>query len=895
MSTRNLNKLFRPASVALFGASPQPGSLGQVAMRNLRRAGFTGSLMLVNPHHRTIEGMPVFQDVESMPRAPDLAVLATPPETMPGLVAQLGARGTRAAVIMTAGFAELGARGRALQAATLEAARPHLLRIIGPNCVGVLVPAVGLNASFAHLTPRAGDLAFVSQSGAMITAVLDWAESRRIGFSHVVSLGDMADVDFGDMLDYLEADSDTRAILLYVEGITHARKFMSAARLAARGKPVVAVKVGRHAESARAALSHTGALAGSDAVYDAVFRRAGMLRVQEMEALFDAAETLALTTPQRGDRLAIMTNGGGPGVLATDSVIDLGGRLASLTPATITALDKALPRTWSHGNPVDIVGDAPPARYRDALSILLEDPGIDAVLVLSCPTAIGDPVAAAQAVSETVAQHRAGASKKRNIYTSWLGEHSAVPARRLLAEAGIATYETPDRAVRGFMDRVQFQHAQELLTEAPPARLDDFMPERDRACAAISAARAAGREWLDPGELASLLGAYGIPLVATRLVEDVDKAVAAANSIGYPVALKIRSPDITHKTDVGAVALNLGSADRVRSEAALMLARVRQARPDAGIAGFQVQQMIHRPGALELIVGVVDDATFGPVLLFGQGGIAVETLGDTSLELPPLNDALARALMARTRVWKLMQGVRGLPPADISATARTLVRVSQMIVDHAEIRELDINPLLADANGVLALDARIRIGEGPAVERLAILPYPRELDGSAQLPTGERFRLRPIRPEDAARLSSFIMRMHPDDRQFRFGRPIDTVPQTLLARLTQIDYDREIALVALPNGGDEIVGVARYCSNPDRRDAEFAISVRADWKRRGLETLLLDRLVVTAEQRRIARLHGDIAALDQNLLGATRTLGFTVELHAESGSPIRVMKQLCPD
>src|SRR6516165_8417889 len=725
MSVRNLDKLFKPGAVALIGATPRHDSLGAVLARNLRRGGFEGPLMLVNPRHRSIGGMPVHRDIANLPEVPDLAVIATPPETVPGVIDDLGARGTRAAVVITAGFGEQGASGRALQQEALNAARPHLLRLVGPNCLGIMVPGVGLDASFSHIPPLAGDLAFVSQSGGMITAVLDWAASREIGFSHVVSLGDMADVDFGDMLDYLAADPGTRAILLYIEAITYARKFMSAARAAARNKPVLVVKVGRFAEGARAAASHTGALAGADAVYEAAFRRAGMLRVDTMAELFDAVETLALTRAQQGDRLAILTNGGGPGVLATDAVVARGGRLAALSPETIAQLDRVLPRTWSRGNPIDIIGDAPGQRYADALSVLLGDRDIDAILVLNCPTAPTPPGEAARAVIDTLAVAQPAApderSRGRNVFTAWLGEKSASEARRLFAAARIPTYDTPDSAVRGFMHRVQHRRNQELLMETPAARPADFAPDVDRAHNAITRALSTGRTWLDAAELITVLGAYGVPLPEIRLVADAEGAAAAAAEIGRSVALKICSRDLTYKSDVGGVALDLDNPDRVRSEARAMLTRVTRARPEAQLDGFLVQQMVRLPGAIELIIGVVDDPVFGPVVMFGHGGTAVEQIQDTTLALPPLNEALAHALMARTRVWRLLQGYRGRPAAAIDVVAEILIRVAQIAIDHPEIRELDINPLFAGATGVMAVDARLRVAAARSEEHTSEL------------------------------------------------------------------------------------------------------------------------------------------------------------------------------
>jgi acetyltransferase len=894
MSMRNLDKLMKPKSLALIGATPRAGAVGAVVLRNLRRAGFAGRLMLVNPKHHALDGTPVYRDVESLPETPELAVIVTPPDTVPGLIAALGARGTRAAVVITAGFGELGERGHALQRAALEAAQPHLLRLVGPNCVGVMVPGAGLDASFSHIAPKAGDLAFVSQSGAMITAVLDWAVPRGIGFSHVVSLGDMADVDFGDMLDYLAADPDTRAILLYVEAITHARKFMSAARAAARAKPVLAVKVGRFAESARAAASHTGALAGSDAVYDAAFRRAGMLRVDTMAELFDAVETLALTRPQQGERLAILTNGGGPGVLATDALIAAGGRLAALPPETIAKLDAVLPRTWSRANPVDIIGDAPGQRYADALRILLAEPAVDAVLALNAPTAMARPTEAAQAVIDQFATTPQSQLVGRNLLTAWLGDYSAAPARRRFAEARIATYETPDSAVRGFMHRIQYRRNQELLMETPAARPDDFVPDTATAHRAITRALAAGGGWLDAESAAAVLGAYGIPLPASRVVADAEAAADAASAIGFPVALKIRSPDLTHKSDIGGVALNLGTAAHVRTEAALMLERVKAAQSRARLEGFLVQAMAQRPGALELILGLIDDPAFGPVVMFGEGGTAVELLQDTTLELPPLNAALASAQMARTRVWRLLQGYRGQPPAAIDAIADALIRVAQLAADHPEIRELDINPLLADRKGVLALDARIGVAPArvPGAARLAISTYPKELESTETLRDGTVIRLRPVRPEDEPLLQDLAAHMNADDLRLRFFTPMTALPHQLLARLSQLDYDRAMALIARPAVEGTALGVVRFAADPDNRRAEFAVSIRSDWKGRGLGYLLMTRIIEIARRRRVGEIFGEVLRENEPMLRLARDLGFSVATHPQEAHLLRLTKPL---
>ena len=892
MSVRNLDKLFTPRSVALIGATPRPGSVGAVVARNLRRAGFAGELMLVNPHHRILDDVAVYPNVASLPQTPDLAVIVTPPETIPPLIGELGEKGTRAAVVITAGFGELGERGRALQQAVLDAARPHLLRIVGPNCVGVMVPRLGLDATFSHLAAPAGDIAFLSQSGAMITAMLDWAAPRGIGFSQVVSLGDMADADFGDMLDYLAADSHTRAILLYVEGITHGRKFMSAARAASRIKPVLVLKAGRSNAGARAATSHTGALAGADAVYDAAFRRAGMLRVGTMAELFGAAETLALTCEQAGERLAILTNGGGAGVLATDALIAAGGQLAALSEATIADLNRLLPDTWSHGNPVDIIGDASGRRYGDALKALIGDPEIDAILVLNCPTALAQPEDAAHAVIDTVAAAGPGPLRGRNVITAWLGEHSARTARQLFADARIASYETPDGAVTGFLHRVHHRRNQELLMETPPARFETFEPDRTVARRLIATALAAGKSWLDPEETSAILAAYGLPLVANRFAADPDQAASLAATVGFPVALKIRSPDITHKSDIGGVALNLGNPDRVRREAEAMLERIKAAHPKTRLDGFFVQPMVRRQGAVELLVGLVEDPVFGPVVAFGQGGTAVEIVGDTSLELPPLNELLARRLMGRTRVWRLLQGYRGKPPARIDAVVEVLIRLGQLAADHPEIRELDMNPLLADATGVVALDARLRISpaQSAGAARLAIAPYPQHLETTERLRDGTTLRLRPLRPEDEPMLRDLAAHMSPEDLRLRFFTPVRGLTHIVAARLSQLDYDRELALLA--EGDGIALGVAHFFADPDRLRAEYAIAVRSDWKGRGLGFLLMTRIIDIARERGIGALIGEVLRENQPMLQMCRELGFSVVPDPADPAIMHVRKQL---
>ena len=881
MSVRDLDCIFRPSSVAVVGASNRPRSVGAVLMQNLMQAGFDGPVMPVNPGYRAIRGALAWPSVADLPVVPDLGIVCTPPDTVAEVVGQLRAKGARAAIIITAGFGEGGAaEGERRLRAVLEQARG--LRLIGPNVIGVLVPEAGLNASFAHIAALPGDLAFVSQSGAILTSVLDWAAARGIGFSHMVSLGAMADVDFGDMLDYLALQPKVRAILLYIEAVTNARKFLSAARIAARAKPVVVIKAGRAPEGAKAARSHTGALAGSDAVYDAVFRRAGLLRVQDTIELFDAVETLAHAQSFRGDRLAILSNGGGAAVLATDRAVAEGCRLAALAPATMARLDKALPPTWSRGNPVDIIGDAPGTRYAAALEALLDDPGADAVLVLNCPTATVDGEEAARAVIEC------GHGRRFPVLTSWLGGVSAERARRLFAAAGVPSYQTPEAAVRGFAHLMRYRAGQDQLLRTPPARSVYDGIDRAAAAAVLDAVRKDGRDWLMEAEAKTVLRAYGIPVVGTVVAATPAEAGAAAKGMSGPYVVKIYSPDILHKSDVGGVHLDLGTPDAVTAAASAMQARVRKVLPDARIDGVTVQPMVRRPGAFELIVGVSEDPQFGPVILFGEGGTGVEAIGDTAMALPPLDAGIAAAVIADTRIGRLLPGYRGRPGADMLAIVETLVRASRLAADFDDIKELDINPLLADAKGVIAIDARIRIGpmEGPPGARLAIKPYPDELCGTVELRDGTPVAVRPIEPSDAPRLQDMIRRTDPKDIRMRFLHTMKALPDKLAARLSQIDYAREMAFVASGGADEGIVGVARLVGDANNERAEFAVLVRSDWIGRGLGYALMRRLIGHARERGLRELFGDVLAENARMIEMCRTLGFSIASSPED-------RQLC--
>ena len=880
MTVRNLEALLRPASVAVIGASPEPRSIGAVVMQNLMAGAFRGPIYPVNPHHHEVAGVKCYGRVSELPTTPDMALICTPAATVPQLIAELGVRGTRAAAVMSGGLERVhDKQGRTLRQAMLDASKPHLLRILGPNSVGLLVPGIGLNASFAHANALAGNLAFVSQSGALVTAVLDWANSRRIGFSHFISVGDSADVDFGDLIDYLGSDGSTRAILLYIESIKTPRKFMSAARAAARNRPVIVVKGGRAPAGARAAASHTGALAGADAVIDAAIRRAGMLRVDTLLDLFAAVETLARPQKIDGERLAIMTNGGGAGVMAADFAALWGATLAQLSDATVARLDANLPPTWSRANPVHIIGDAPAERYVETLKALLEAPEIDAVLFMHAPTAMVDSELVASACIPVIKASR------RKVLSCWLGDAAVARARAVFEEAGVPTFGTPEEAVRAFLQLVTYRRNQELLMETPPSIATDFAPDVAAARQVIATGIAAGRELLTAPEASRILEAYDIPVVESKVAASAVGAAAAAKDLGFPVALKILSPDISHKSDVGGVALNLHTGEQVRCSARAMQKELSRLHPKARRGGFIVQKMIRRPGAHEVIAGVATDPTFGPVILFGRGGVAVEVIGDRAVALPPLNAPLARDLVSRTRVSRLLAGYSNLPPANFDALYLTLIKISQLVIDIPEIVELDINPLLVDDQGVLALDARVKVGTKSArgAERLAIRPYPRELEESITW-NGRRVMLRPIRPDDEPQHRRFLEALDSEDMRMRFFQARRELAHSELARLTQIDYDREMAFIATaegPDGQPETLGVVRAVTDPDNLEAELGIVVRSDLKGARLGDILLDKIIRHCRSAGTLELMGYVLRQNSRMLGLVKRNGFTIGPSAE--------------
>jgi len=881
MSTYRLDTLFAPRSVAVVGASPREKSPGRAVLKNLRRGGFAGTVHLVNPHYDVIEDIRAVKSYDELPEVPDLAVIAVPPQQVPSVVAAAAAKGTAAAVILTAG---LGHGPGSLADQCEKSARAAGMRIVGPNCLGVLVSRVKLNASFAASMPRSGDLALISQSGAIATGLVEWASVRDVGFSAVVSIGDSIDVDFADLLDHFAMDRQTRAILLYIESITNARKFMSAARAAARAKPVLVVKSGRHAAGAKAAMTHTGALAGSDAVYDAAFRRAGFLRVLDLDELFAAAESLGHLTTLLGKRLAILTNGGGIGVLAVDRLTDLGGELADISPGTMNRLDAALPAIWSHANPIDIAGDADEARYAAALQQLLDDDANDAVLVMNVPTALASATAAAKAVIRVTGQYRKTRNPPKPVFAVWIGGSDA--AAEAFDAAAIPSYATESDAVSGFMHLARYRESREQLMATPPSMPQDFAPDMAAVRSIIDAALRDSRSWLDPIEMTKVFSAYGISVTPATLARNADEAVAAAKpylSAGTPVVIKILSPDIVHKSEVGGVRLNLATEQGVRQATSDILSRARAAKPDARITGVAIFPMIVRPKARELIVGVADDPTFGPVIVFGQGGTAVEVISDKALALPPLDLALARGLIARTRVSRILKAYRNVPAADEQAIALLLVKLAQLAADFPEIREIDLNPVLADDTGVVAVDARVSIApveilrRGPSGHpRFAIRPYPKEWERQMKLLDGTAILVRPVRPEDEPLYLPFFAGVTQQDLRLRFFAPVKEFSHTFIARFTQIDYARAMAFIAIEESSGEMLGVVRLHADVDYETGEYAILVRSDQKGRGLGWQLMQLIIEYARAEGIRRIRGQVLQENTTMLDMCRKLGFHI-------------------
>lgn len=876
-----LTPLFEPASVAVIGASERPGAIGTVLVANMRAAQYRGALFAVNPKHGSVQGMPCFQSIGKVPQRVDLAVIATPPETVPQLMVECGLAGVRAAAIITAGFAETGAAGARLERAVMDNARRYGVRVIGPNCLGIMRPDIGLNATFARGNALPGALALVSQSGAVCTAMVDWARPNRVGFSSVVSMGGSRDVDFGEIIDYLVNDPRTEHILMYIEGVRDARRFFSSLRAAARVKPVILMKVGRYPVGSRAAVSHTGAIVGADDVFDAAVRRAGVVRVTTIGQLVAAAQALSARVRPRGDRLVIITNGGGPGVMAADCAANLGLPLAELSNASLQALQAALPANWSHGNPVDLIGDADAARYRAAVTACLDDSNVDGALVVLTPQAMTESTAVADAVIAVARGH------SKPVLACWMGEAEVAAGRKKFADAGIPVFRTPDPAVEMFAHLSAFYRNQQTLLQVPGPLAMHTPPDVAAARAIIDVALAEKRSVLNEIEAKALLAAFGMPVAKTVPASGADAAVRIAGELGYPVVLKINSPDITHKTDVGGVLLNLRDAAAVRAAYQQIVNDAARLQPQARITGVVVEPMVVRPNGRELMIGVIRDPVFGPAIAFGTGGVAVEVHKDRAVALPPLNAYLVAELIRGTRVSKLLGKFRKMPPVDFAALESVLLRVSEMVCELPWIEELDINPLLLDENGAVIVDARVVVREYTPVRgrygHMAIHPYPAELVTTWQPVAGEEVTLRPIRPEDAAIEQAFVRSLSPESRRFRFMDTLRELTPRMLARFTQIDYDREMALIAtVDRDGSELeLGVCRYITNPDGVSCEFAIVIADEQQGRGLGRRMMTQLIAVARTHGLQTMIGHVLGSNRSMLSLCQSLGFVVTENAE--------------
>ncbi len=880
MSIEKLKNIFEPKSIAVIGASGREGSIGYALMRNLIQGGFKGAIYPINPKYEYIWDVPAYPSVQAIKEQFDIAVIAAPISTAPQIIKECVDSGASGAVIISAGGKEAGTKGKQIESAIKAEAKDSGIRIIGPNCIGVISTHSFLNASFASGTPLPGKMAFVSQSGAICTSIIDLSIKEKMGFSHFISLGSMIDVDFGDIVDYLGGDYRVRSIVMYVENLTRFRRFMSAARAVSRMKPIIVYKAGRSKAGSAAAASHTGALAGEDEVYDTAFDRAGIIRVRTFEELFDCAELLAREPRPSGSGLAIITNAGGPGVMAVDALSFYGADPVRLMPKTIDQLNEILPPHWSHGNPIDILGDASSERYCKTVEICMKADEINGLLILMAPQALSDPTEVAKALVDLLIN-----KKRFPVFTSWMGGRSMEPGRDIFNEAGITTFDTSERAVRAFMDLFKYSVNIEMLQEIPPKLPEKISFDTAKAKSIIDSALPRENGLLTEIESKNLLAAYGIPVTPTVLAISAEDAVQKALDLGFPVAMKICSPDITHKSDAGGVKLNLTSESDVRETFRCVTADAAKFDPAASIEGVTIQPMLKRPD-YELIMGVKKDRDFGPVILFGLGGIMTEILKDRALALPPLNRLLARRLMEKTRVFRILKGYRNHPPADLEMLEEIIVRLSQLVIDFSEIEELDINPILITDESIRAVDARVRVKKSDiqAPLHLVISPYPGHYESGAVTAHGVNLFIRPIQPEDASLFVELFSALSPRSVYFRFFSPLKKLTPTMLTRFTQVDYDREIALVAMQASSEEekFLGVARIILEPDENEAEFSVLVRDSWHGKGIGAELLKRCLDFAEERGVKKVWGLVLNENTHMLALGKKLGFDIKRVPES-------------
>lgn len=893
MGPHYLNRFFTPKSVAIVGASGRDNSVGYRLLLNMQEAGFAGGLYPINPKHEQLLGLTTYPDLVSLPETPDLVVIATPAASVPSVVRQCGEKGVKSVVIISAGFAELGTNGAGLQQEVLQVASHFGIRIVGPNCLGIIRPSGKLNATFGDGTVKDGHLALLSQSGAICTAILDWAKAQDIGFSTVVSMGGAADIDFGEVLDYLATDSKTTGILMYVEGIRDARRFLSGLKAAARLKPVILIKSGRHAAGSLAAMSHTGAMVGGDHVFDAAIERAGVVRVYSINELFSAARVLANNYAVTGDRLAIITNAGGPGVMSTDRAEDVGIQLAELSPNSLDLLNEVLPTHWSHANPVDILGDATPDRYQKALNICLADDNIDGVLVILTPQAMTDPTQVAHCIIE------AAQISKKPVLASWTGGAKVQEGRQLFADSRVAHFSTPEMAVDAFSFLTQYNQNQVLLKQIPLPGNEPLKPDIDGARLIIEQVLAEGRQGLTAQEAKAVLTAFNIPVTPTIKVHNAKEAMLAARTLGFPVVLKVDMAEFSHKSDIGGVKLNIGSVQDVSSQFTEMEMALKQAHPEVNEIAMTVEPMFRSSNGRELIIGVVRDPVFGPAISFGLGGTLVEILKDNAVALPPLNAYMIEQLISKTKAARYLKAFRQMPAAKISALIEVLLNVSTLVSELPEILELDINPLIVDDHGAMAVDARIKAQSTHQLmpyQHMAIHPYPHELTERYLTANGIYITIRPIRPEDAVMEKDFVHRLSEHTKYFRFMQALQELTPEMVVRFTQIDYDREMAFVAVAddNRGSlpKELGVGRYLMNPDGQSVEFALVVSDGCQRMGIGTRIMKALMQSAKSKGVSFFEGEVLAVNSPMLALTKKLGFTTSAVPDDIEVVRVVKDL---
>ena len=893
MGAHKLESIFNPKRIALIGVTTNPNSVGGKVLQNLVGGGFSGVVYPVNPDCEAVLGIQCYPNLKSVPRPADLAVICTAAALVPGLVRQCGEAGVLGIVILSAGFRETGPEGLALELEIKRTANDFPgLRILGPNCLGLILPGSRFNLSFAAGMPQAGSVAFLSQSGALCTSVLDWALAGKIGFSAFVSVGNALDIGFAELIDYLGEDDNTQSIILYIESLTQARRFMTAARAFARGKPIIAYKAGRFAESAAVAASHTGAMASEDAIYDAAFQRIGLARVFDFGEIFDCVELIGRNRLPAGPRLGIVTNAGGPGVIASDALIAAGGTLAKLSDTTMAALNEALPPAWSHCNPVDVLGDSPAKRFDKAARLVVEDPGVDALMVILTPQAMTNPTATAKTIgklAETTA---------KPILATWLGGIRMRDGIPILVDGGIAVYRTPDRAVRAFMTLVAYARNLRTLYETPKDIPILFPNDRSAAHTAFVEAHFNKGTLLGEDVAKLLLESYGIPTTRPEPVDTADQAVQAAERIGYPVVVKLRSPDVTHKTDVGGVALGLEDAAMVRGAFERVLASARSRLPHAQLEGATVQPMRHAKHAVELIVGIKKDPVFGTVMLAGMGGIAAELLGDRALGFPPLNERLAMRMLESLKIWPLLNGFRGQPRLRVDKLVEVLIRLSYLAADYPEVAELDINPLLVTPEEIVALDARIVVDraavgrESEPYAHLALRPYPESYVKEVTLKDGARVTLRPIKPEDEPLWLALLASCSKESLYSRFRYQFHWNSHEVATRFCYIDYDREIAIVAEVNEGNsrKLVGVGRLIADPDHESVEYAVLIADAWQNKELGSILTDYCLEVAGKWKLKRIVAQTTTDNRAMLTVFQHRDFTIE--AGEAGLVEVMKEL---